>query len=80
MNSRFRLLAPFSLLPFVVSGTAATPPDSGPVIVIQNATILTVTQGTIEHGSILIKDGKIVPLNGHGVEEEMLAFAQPAPA
>src|SRR6201988_4202865 len=58
MNSRFRLLAPFSLLPFVVSGTAATPPDSGPVIVIQNATILTVTKGTIEHGSILIKDGK----------------------
>jgi len=27
--------------------------------VIQNATILTVSHGTIEHGSILIKDGKI---------------------
>ena len=25
----------------------------------------------------VIKDGKIVPLNGHGVEEEMLAFARP---
>src|ERR1700752_280827 len=59
MNSRFRLLAPFSLLPFVGSGTAAPPPDSGPVILIQNATILTVSQGTIERGSILIKDGKI---------------------
>jgi imidazolonepropionase-like amidohydrolase len=29
------------------------------VILIQNATILTVSHGTIEHGSILIKDGKI---------------------
>src|SRR5215813_13719248 len=40
--------------------TSAAPPDPSPVIVIQNATILTVTRGTIEHGSILIKDGKIV--------------------
>jgi imidazolonepropionase-like amidohydrolase len=38
---------------------AATPPDPPSVIVIQNATILTVSHGTIEHGSILIKDGKI---------------------
>src|SRR5579863_7696653 len=38
---------------------AANPPDSAPVILIQNATILTVSHGTIEHGSILIKDGKI---------------------
>jgi imidazolonepropionase-like amidohydrolase len=30
------------------------------VLLIQNATILTVSHGTIEHGSILIKDGKIV--------------------
>ena len=37
----------------------AAPPDSSTVIVIQNATILTVTKGTIERGSILIKDGKI---------------------
>jgi imidazolonepropionase-like amidohydrolase len=29
------------------------------VVFIQNATLLTVTQGTIEHGSILIRDGKI---------------------
>jgi imidazolonepropionase-like amidohydrolase len=29
------------------------------VVIIQNATILTVTHGTIEHGSILIRDGKI---------------------
>jgi len=38
---------------------AATPADAPAVIVIQNATILTVSHGTIEHGSILIKDGKI---------------------
>jgi imidazolonepropionase-like amidohydrolase len=38
---------------------AATPPEAPAAIVIQNATILTVSHGTIEHGSILIKDGKI---------------------
>lgn len=39
---------------------SATPlPDAGPVILIQNATILTVSHGTIERGSILIRDGKI---------------------
>jgi imidazolonepropionase-like amidohydrolase len=32
------------------------------------------------HLATVIKDGKIVPLNGHGVEEEMLTFAQPTPA
>jgi imidazolonepropionase-like amidohydrolase len=38
---------------------AANPPDAPPVLLIQNATILTVSHGTIEHGSVLIKDGKI---------------------
>ncbi len=38
---------------------AATAPDTPAVILIQNATVLTVSHGTIEHGSILIKDGKI---------------------
>jgi imidazolonepropionase-like amidohydrolase len=33
--------------------------QSAPTIFIQNATIFTVTQGNIEHGGILIKDGKI---------------------
>lgn len=37
----------------------AAPPDAAPVILIQNATILTVTKGTMERGSILIKDGRI---------------------
>src|SRR5258707_4691457 len=33
--------------------------EASPVLLIQNATILTVSHGTIERGSILIKDGKI---------------------
>jgi imidazolonepropionase-like amidohydrolase len=37
----------------------AVAPEASPVILIQNATILTVSHGTIERGSILIKDGKI---------------------
>ena len=47
------------LVYLLVPAHAATPPDVPSVIVIQNATILTVSHGTIEHGSILIKDGKI---------------------
>jgi imidazolonepropionase-like amidohydrolase len=49
------------------SGWTATPAvaDRGPVqspdvMVIRNATVMTVTQGTIENGSVLIRDGKIV--------------------
>jgi imidazolonepropionase-like amidohydrolase len=33
--------------------------EPSPIILIQNATILTVSHGNIEHGSILIRDGKI---------------------
>jgi imidazolonepropionase-like amidohydrolase len=33
-----------------------------------------------QHLATVIKDGKIIPLNGHGVEAEILAFAQPTPA
>ncbi|MBS1841296.1 MAG: amidohydrolase [Acidobacteria bacterium] len=46
---------------------APPPPDAPPVILIQNATVLTVTKGTIEHGSVLIKDGKIAEV-GAGVK------------
>ncbi len=60
--SRKRKVISFALA-FAVSAAlpsrAATPPDAPPVIVIQNATLLTITHGTIEHGSILIRDGKI---------------------
>src|SRR5690242_9884871 len=38
---------------------AAVAADPSPIILSQNATILTASHGTIEHGSILIKDGKI---------------------
>ena len=41
------------------SKSPAVAPEPSPVILIQNATILTVSHGTIEHGSILITDGKI---------------------
>jgi imidazolonepropionase-like amidohydrolase len=45
----------------VFAGPSKSPvaPEPSPVILIQNATILTVSHGTIERGSILIKDGKI---------------------
>lgn len=33
--------------------------EAAPVILIQNATVLTISHGTIEHGAILIRDGKI---------------------
>jgi imidazolonepropionase-like amidohydrolase len=35
------------------------------VMLIKNATILTVTKGTIEHGSILVRDGKIAEVGGN---------------
>ncbi len=53
------LLCVLRLVYFPHSASAANPPDSPTVILIQNATILTVSHGTIEHGSILIRDGKI---------------------
>jgi len=60
MSRRFHIVAVAALTFADAScSTSAEPPDSRPVIVIQNATILTVTKGTIERGSILIKDGKI---------------------
>ncbi|HXM89940.1 MAG TPA: hypothetical protein VN974_00255, partial [Candidatus Dormibacteraeota bacterium] len=51
---------------FVVSRAfAADPPDAAapPILLIQNATILTVSHGTIEHGSILIRDGRIAEVD-----------------
>ena len=53
------LLCFFYLIYLPYSASAATPPDAPSVILIQNATVMTVSHGTIEHGSILIKDGKI---------------------
>jgi imidazolonepropionase-like amidohydrolase len=63
MSALTRSLLPtcvaLGLLALPLSASAANPPDAAPVLLIQNATILTVSHGTIEHGSVLIKDGKI---------------------
>jgi len=56
---RFVYLLPLLNFLYLSSAPAATPPDTPAVTVIRNATILTVSHGTIQHGSILIKDGKI---------------------
>jgi imidazolonepropionase-like amidohydrolase len=58
-RTSFLYLLVFCLIYLAVPAIAATPPDAPAVILIRNATILTVSHGTIEHGSILIKDGKI---------------------
>jgi imidazolonepropionase-like amidohydrolase len=57
----FRFSAVFAALMFVatVSPALPTPDAATSIIVIQNATVLTVSHGTIERGSILIRDGKI---------------------
>ncbi len=59
---RLALLAflTIALVPAGVRAANAAGADAPAVLLIQNATILTVSHGTIEHGSILIKDGKIV--------------------
>jgi imidazolonepropionase-like amidohydrolase len=44
---------------FALIAPASVPAQTPNIVLIQNASILTVTQGTIEHGSILIRDGKI---------------------
>jgi imidazolonepropionase-like amidohydrolase len=41
------------------ANSPAVAAEPSPVILIQNATILTVSRGTIEHGALLIRDGKI---------------------
>src|SRR5438067_5501248 len=58
-STLFHLLCFLYLGCFAWSSSRATPPDASSVILIQNATVMTVSHGTIEHGSVLIKDGKI---------------------
>jgi imidazolonepropionase-like amidohydrolase len=65
MNARHGIAVAALLSALVGSNSVsrATPPaDADSVILIQNATILTVSHGIIENGSILIKDGKIAEL------------------
>jgi len=67
MNRLQKLALIVSVFLFVsaASARAANSPDAAPVILIQNATILTVTHGAIEHGSVLIKDGKIAAVGAN---------------
>jgi imidazolonepropionase-like amidohydrolase len=46
------------------AGSSAAVETAVPVILIRNATILTVSHGTIDKGDILIKDGKIAAVGG----------------
>jgi imidazolonepropionase-like amidohydrolase len=67
MNRLQKLALIVSVFLFVSAASARTAnsPDAAPVILIQNATILTVTHGAIEHGSVLIKDGKIAAVGAN---------------
>jgi len=47
------------------ASTRAAAAEPSSAILIQNATILTVSHGTIEHGSILIKNGKIAEVGAN---------------
>src|SRR5271168_701806 len=61
-RSQALIAAGFLVLACSFVARATNPPDVPPApaaIVIQNATIMTVSHGTIEHGSILIQNGKI---------------------
>ena len=53
----------------------AWPLAAGPVTVIRNATVLTITKGTFQ-GSILIRDGKIVetPIADGKVDGDSITF------
>jgi len=53
------LLTSPAALPADADKSPAVAAEASPIILIQNATILTVSHGTLERGSILIKDGKI---------------------
>jgi imidazolonepropionase-like amidohydrolase len=57
MRATLLLAAAMGAAALLARSAFAAEPAS--VILIQNATILTVSHGTVEHGSILIKDGKI---------------------
>jgi len=53
------IIALAALMIFLSSGVARGAGADSNVTLIKNATILTITHGNIEHGSILIRDGKI---------------------
>jgi len=51
-----------SAVVFIAAAAGAAAPEAPSVILIQDATVLTVSHGTLEHTSILIKDGKIAEI------------------
>jgi imidazolonepropionase-like amidohydrolase len=59
-TSRLALLVNLAVPLALHHPQTANAAEAPSVLLIQNATILTGSHGTIEHGSILIKDGKIV--------------------
>jgi imidazolonepropionase-like amidohydrolase len=62
VNLRTRLVISSAMVlawVLIVAGSSAAENNAAPVLLIRNATILTVSHGTIEKGDILIKDGKI---------------------
>jgi len=67
MRPAFILMRAVFLALAVSFAVGATPSDAPPVILIQNATVLTISHGVIEHGSVLIKDGKIAAV-GQGIK------------
>jgi len=58
-------LAAYSLLAANENAVSAAMDSPPPVILIRNATLLTVSHGTIDKGDILIKDGKIAAVGGN---------------
>src|SRR5690349_1191064 len=58
---KYRIATIASLFVLVAAAALSqNPPAKSNELVIKNATLLTVTHGKIEHGSIYVKDGKIV--------------------
>ena len=76
MNLRTRFLISSTAVlawMFTAAGSPAAENNTAPVLLIRNATILTVSHGTIEKGDILIKDGKIAAV---GINVKAPADAQ----
>ncbi len=63
MKKAFHSFVALALIAALLPGPVAA--QSGNVTVIQNGTILTVSKGTIQKGSILIRDGKIAEVGAH---------------
>jgi imidazolonepropionase-like amidohydrolase len=59
MRTKFHRVLTMFLFAIAALFSAAAHAQDADVTLIKNATVLTVTHGTIEHGSILIRDGKI---------------------